>query len=60
MDPEMLKYRTCSSCPYKEIRGSRQGAFIAGQFLCDDCYARISRRSEDIIREMRSEWPERS
>jgi hypothetical protein len=43
MDPEILKYRTCSNpgCTYKEIRGSRQGAFVAGKFVCDECYMEL-------------------
>lgn len=38
MDAEETKWRRCSRCEYKELRGSRQGAFIAGQFVCDACF----------------------
>lgn len=57
MDEDQVKYRRCSvpGCDYKELRGSRQGAFIAGQFVCDACYDH--RPAEDIIREQRdTEW----
>jgi hypothetical protein len=59
MNEDDLKYRRCQmpGCDYKELRGSRQGAFIAGKFVCDACYAVHGRPSEEIIREQRdTEW----
>ena len=37
MKDDETKYRKCSvpNCTYKEIRGSREGAFRDGYFVCD-------------------------
>jgi len=44
MTPDEIKYRHCSTpgCGYKELRGSRQGAFLAGKFVCDACYEKLA------------------
>jgi len=36
MNPDEIKYRKCSvtNCTYREVRGSRQGDFINGKFVC--------------------------
>ena len=36
--PDRLHYRKCQieGCDYKEVRGSREGDFIKGQFVCPD------------------------
>jgi hypothetical protein len=36
MNAEDIKYRKCqvADCSYKELRGSREGEFIAGNFVC--------------------------
>jgi len=36
MTPDEIRYRRCSikDCPYKEFRGSRQGQFLNGRFVC--------------------------
>lgn len=43
MTPDEVKYRHCSvpGCTYKELRGSRQGAFRDGKFICDTCYTEM-------------------
>lgn len=36
MTPEEIKFRKCSEpdCDYKELRGSRLGDFLNGEFVC--------------------------
>jgi len=43
MTEDEIKFRRCTQpgCDYKEIRGSRQGAFVAGKFVCDECYRKL-------------------
>lgn len=43
MTEDEIKYRRCSvpGCDYKELRGSRQGAFRQGKFVCDTCYTEM-------------------
>ena len=40
MTEDEIKYRHCSTptCDYKELRGSIQGGYVNGQFVCDKCY----------------------
>lgn len=41
MTPDEVCYRRCQvpDCEYKEIRGSRQGDFVHGQFVCPAHFA---------------------
>lgn len=44
MDADDIKYRRCQmpGCAYKEPRGSQQGLFLEGKFVCDGCFTKES------------------
>lgn len=37
-----IGWRECSTpgCDYREVRGTREGLFADGKFVCDPCFAR--------------------